>query len=513
MLLSLLQAVVFAGVFSFPTTTQGVYRTEKLPQHGIEIRVPRRYETIPAQPTEVNVVRKWFGRPSKEARGRYDTRPHMYLIVIPKVSDPDPEKTNADRTQGVVNSFPRFFGREFPVKSAERRKGWDLKDKRMESPRKGFECFEYDARFRSGALDLLGRAYCLEDEERIVALFGYCPQEDFKKQSKMWKHIASKLELSQPKSSVDPKWERYYERRKKFKDPTFRAELRSNLARGWKADDTENFIFLYSTTDEKLIRILKRELEAIRKAYLDRFPPYEPIRAVSAVRICKDRDEYIAYGGSSRSAGYWNAVAKELVFYDQGKGGDGRANSRIVLYHEAFHQYIYYCAGEVAPHSWYNEGHGDYFSGTRFNRAGEISKIGYNTWRVGYIKRLVERNDYVPLNEILFMEKAKFYKDSGRCYAQAWSIIYFLRESKVVRKHPRWKRILPQYFQTLRDTFEEELEERAVADPNAPGPKDAEALAEIKKKARDTAMEKAFDEVDIYALEDEWAEYVRQMDP
>ena len=48
-----------------------------------------------------------------------------------------------------------------------------------------------------------------------------------------------------------------------------------------------------------------------------------------------------------------------------GHGGRRTSNrdSLLVLYHEAFHQYIYYAVGEVAPHDWFNEGHGDYFSG------------------------------------------------------------------------------------------------------------------------------------------------------
>ena len=51
-----------------------------------------------------------------------------------------------------------------------------------------------------------------------------------------------------------------------------------------------------------------------------------------------------------------------------------------VLYHEAFHQYIYYSVGKVAPHSWFNEGHGDYYAGARY--ADKKFTIRPFAWRV-----------------------------------------------------------------------------------------------------------------------------------
>ena len=71
--------------------------------------------------------------------------------------------------------------------------------------------------------------------------------------------------------------------------------------------------------------------------------------------------------GNPRSAGYWNSRTEELVLFDaeeheRGKRPDD-SGTFIVLYHEAFHQYIHYSTGELPPHSWFNEGYGDYFSG------------------------------------------------------------------------------------------------------------------------------------------------------
>ena len=498
---------------------QGAYRSEEVTKHGIELSVPRRYETVPPQPNEKFIVRSYFGEPPKNKKGvRSGPRPRMLLVVIPKSEDKKEGRTSSDgaaKFEGeVINSFPRFFGQAFVVETEDSR-GWTLGDRRIQKPRKGMQRSEYASRLKHRGQDLQGVAYCLEDDERIIAVYGYCSPEIFKKQNKVWKRVADKLELVERRVEADPKWLRFYERRKKFKDPEFRIKLRGELAPGWKADDTENFIFLYSTKDEKLIRILKRELEAIRDSYLETFPPAEEIKAVSAVRVCKDQEEYHQYGGPIRSAGYWNARAKELVFYDQGKG-EGREDSRIVLYHEAFHQYIYYSAGEVAPHSWFNEGYGDYFSGTRFSRTGDIAKVGLNPWRIETIKRYVDTDNYVPFEDILSFEQSRFYADARRCYAQAWSMIYFLRESKKVRANGRWRRILSTYFEALKETFEAEqakLEEGREGDPEELT-EEEQALspqARITKKAREVALQRAFEGVDLVGLEIAWLDFMKKI--
>ena len=508
----LLFATLAAAFVLAPAPTQGGYRTEKLRQYGLEFPVPRRYEAIPTQPTEKLVVRKWFGEPAKKTKYRFDKRPEALLVILPVAEEEvEAQRTSADGGEGTPSSIQDFFLQRYSAKKAS----WRLGARDALDSKGTYVRFEYPLEPKGLYSGRSGRAFTWKGPDRTVCLIASCVAEDFNKQLKIWRRMAGKMELSAPGVAGTSTSERYYAKHKNFKDPKFRIELRDTLPRGWKADDTENFIFLYSTKDEKLLRILKRELEAIRKAYLERFPALEEIRAVSAVRVCRDKAEYRDYGGIPGSAGYWNYVAKELVFYDQGKG-DGRADSRIVLYHEAFHQYIYYCAGEVSPHSWFNEGHGDYFSGARFSRTGAISKIGTNPWRLPYVKRLIDSGQHRTFDDILYLDKPRFYADGARCYAQAWSIVYFLREAKKVRAHKRWRTILPTYFETLRSTFQAELdalEERARDDPEVAGPDDPEALAEVKQKAREAAIERALAGVDLFELEQAWLDFMNDLKP
>src|SRR4030095_1230319 len=91
------------------------------------------------------------------------------------------------------------------------------------------------------------------------------------------------------------------------------------------------------------------------------------------------------YGGPPGTAGYWNDEAEELVFFDMDDRKDmADDNTLAVLYHEAFHQYIYYSVGNVAPHSWFNEGHGDYYAGAKYGTT--RFTIEPFRWRVPVLK-------------------------------------------------------------------------------------------------------------------------------
>jgi hypothetical protein len=226
------------------------------------------------------------------------------------------------------------------------------------------------------------------------------------------------------------------------------------------------------------------------------------------VRVCKDRKEYIDYGGNPGSAGYWNFVLGELVLFDNvaGRQGSrfGNRDSYIVLYHEAFHQYIHYSAGEIAPHIWFNEGYADYFSGTIvYARSDKIKEIDTHPWRTGTIRKAVAEGKHVPFEKFLEAEKAEYYRQGALYYAQGWSLIYFLNESRAAADRPEWQRITPVYFETLKAAYQEELE-KLGPDPNLP------ARTEAQKKARDRALAAAFEEVDVAELEAEWRQYVER---
>jgi predicted RNA polymerase sigma factor len=75
------------------------------------------------------------------------------------------------------------------------------------------------------------------------------------------------------------------------------CRARGDLARGWAAVDTANYLIVHHGASAELLRRLVRDLEAMRALYERAFPPAAPIDRLAVVRVCRNRDEYHLYGG------------------------------------------------------------------------------------------------------------------------------------------------------------------------------------------------------------------------
>ena len=215
----------------------------------------------------------------------------------------------------------------------------------------------------------------------------------------------------------------------------------------WAAIDTQNYLIVYNkAVKKKLIKKVAKHIEALRaQVYEKLFPPSREIKAVSVVRVCKDMAEYHKYGGPGGSAGYWSRRDEELVI-----PGSLAKDSLRVLYHEAFHQYIHYAVGDVAPHSWFNEGHGDYFAG--HNYSSRKFKPAPFAWRKGIIASALGSKTYVPLKDFLRYTQGQYYANASLCYAQGWSFVYFLRETerRKIKKYKKYWGLLDKYFAAIK---------------------------------------------------------------
>jgi hypothetical protein len=514
---------------------QGGYSTEKHVEYGITFPRARSYQRIPTKPNESLVILKYAER-LREERERRGYRPDMLVLRIDYVPDAvpltpgsgprgeeEPEEPEADGSSGAgddeaggdeepaepppppINSFQRYI--------EQRGRGWTVGAAVEGKERGDWKATEYElVRPPKARGNLVGWAYVWEsDRERTIAVLGYCPEDRLAEQTKIWRHTASRMKFAPPAPNPKRrKWERFYARRE-YVGPAYRIETRLSLPEKWKAEDTANYLVVYNTKDQPLVRKIVRDIELIRSEYERLFPPAGPIEAVSTVRICADRDEYHEYGGPRGSAGYWNYRDEELVLYDATKREKGEKTDKtdtfIVLYHEAFHQFIHYSAGELAPHSWYNEGTGDFFSGAVVKN-GRVRRIGPNRWRVNTIKRAVAEGKHVPWEKIIRFEQKDYYANPGLCYAQGWAMIYFLNTSEVVAEHPLWSRILAVYFEELKRAWageQERLGEGGLADDKA--------REQAQLAARVTAVDAAFDGVDIAELQGVWESFVRDLEP
>jgi len=476
--------------------------TDNHPELGLPgFARPRTYEAIPTEPNEPWIKLQYSEKLKKDEEG---FRSKLYVVIVPRgeeAADPNARSTGSKDKDGPIVNFRSYF--------AQRYDGWKLGEgkpgKKVKNVVTQEFAFEGEAKRWS---HYGGFAYTLEGDTRTVIVIGVTHEDKLKGQSKLWRKCAHKIKLGEPTESAwgDVKLERFY-RSKKFSHPEYRIGVRKAMVDPWQVEDTENFIIVYNTKDEPLLRKVARDLELLRREYMKLFPPQADFDAVSTVRICKNRDEYIEYGGAPRSAGYWNSRAEELVLYDAQKAEKGKrpddADTFIVLYHEAFHQYIHYSTGELPPHSWFNEGYGDFFSGAQIKN-GKVRKIGINPWRAGYIQYVVNQGEQAKWSDITKWSQAQYYANGGPNYAQGWSMVFFLNTSKVVKKNKDWSKILPTYFNTLKTTYADELE--AAGNPTE-GPKRDRA----GQRAREEALDKAFIDVDFDELQKEWEEFVREM--
>ena len=314
----------------------------------------------------------------------------------------------------------------------------------------------------------------------------------------------------------------------------------------------KHYVVVYNSKGGKniaLANLIAGRIETIRaQLYEPQFPPAKPVESVSVVRVCGDAEEYRLYGGPRGSAGYWNYDAEELVFYDASPDRAVDDDTLGVLYHEAFHQYIHYAVGRISPHSWFDEGHGDFYAGAKF--ADGKFTIHPFSWRVRTVKDAVAfgvrsgnpaeeatfdrdgtpRRGYTPLAKLVRLTKRDYYSYPSVSYAQGWSLVYFLRH--VVPQSPScpapWREILSTYFRVLQEENVKLAGPKGATTPSEKGdsepatpPEDGGAGSGVPANTRnlgttqaalDKATAAAFEGVDFDALETAWKAFVSTLE-
>lgn len=461
-----------------PAPAARVGQLVRRPDLGLEITPPAGYEPIPTQPDERWIALSFVAESPPESA----IRPSLHVVLIPR------------QGEGVtdVETYVRAY---LPGAVAEQQPG-------------GRRRFGHDSRRFELAFpghDLRGFVHAWESPERTVAVIATCSLASYPEHVSRWRRSAEQMKLTEPVAPTADRarLEREYARRR-LSHPEYRIDVRMALVDGWQAVDTENYILVHSGVDEDLVERIAADVEILRGEFQRHFPPPAGFDAVATIRVCRDRDEYLAYGGVRTAVGYWNPATLELVFYDRVEGpreGVLAADDVLrVLYHEAFHQYIYHSAGALPPHSWFDEGIGDYFSGARVTD-GRVERIDPNEWRLRTARDLVRRGQFTPWRELLEWDQKRFYANPTASYAQAWSMIYFLKHARAVADRPAWRAILPTYFDTLRREFPREL-------ASFGGKRSRTAIDGAIEQARERALEAAFGDVDLDELERAWVAYV-----
>ncbi|MFT7516584.1 MAG: hypothetical protein ACI84O_000367 [Myxococcota bacterium] len=235
---------------------------------------------------------------------------------------------------------------------------------------------------------------------------------------------------------------------------------------GWRLIETKSKNYLIKTNcdDRKSISQAIKRLEASRRVYEEDFPPKQKITNVSVVRICNTREEFGMFSGMGDGvAGYFSPGSEELVLFF-GENSTGLDLTLSVMSHEGFHQYGYFLFNRANPHQWFGEGHGDYYGAFKMTgsklKPGEDMKGGLA--RLPEIARMIENGDIKPMAEHVRYSHSEWQNQgpSGvSCYAQSFTLVYFLREgahgrisSKYFKKE--YKDIIPNYLASVIDGYE-----------------------------------------------------------
>ena len=495
---------------------------------GFKVRVPNGWEFIPASPDEGNAIGTYEPKVPKyiSVGGEEVLFVHCWLLVFDRR-----ESTQARlKKKKVSPDLASWIERE------SRSIGTDYSEQQAKETKVGkIECVEY--MFEGNGTVKVGSG---RGDERVYVyamLYKLAPDLEFalafnapadKRKWKKWRSPLQKMAKSFKRLEVEERMTGEATgpgagslRAQK------RARLEAELARtpGWELYESPNYFIVSNNKDEDFLEELMDRLEAIRVVYEADYPidkaleahkakakresekengkdskkgsakdeqrttatradPMEASRT-SVVRVCSNDDEYRSYGGPPNSAGYWAAMHEELVIYDD-KAVGGRGDTWITLNHEAFHQYIFYFYGNISPHSWYNEGTGDYYSGYQLDGRNKF-QLSENSWRVRIAEQNIRAGRICPLKEFVRWTQAQYYGqndyklDGGDNYAQGWSYIYFLRTGKKNKAKgwdDSWDTILDTYLDTLAATGD-----------------------------LDKAVDQAYAGVDWTALEQAWKDY------
>lgn len=300
-------------------------------------------------------------------------------------------------------------------------------------------------------------------ERKYLLFFDIDQNSDLKKSMKNTQLIAGTLAAFSPKKTAvnDKKLVTKKSTNIKTRSPEYIASRDKvidsirNLG-GWWYLETENYIFTANLQDRKLIDDFQVQVEKCRDVYEKYFELKGPLTKISVIKSFNTRDQYINYLDNEMASvtiGMWMPSKEELVISPTyGKRKENREEMINTLFHEGFHQYIFYACNMMSTSPWFNEGHAAFFEGLEFkSRSMELS---VPTRRVDEFNRFCGGSiSKGMLNTLLQMDYAQFYdKNSAlRNYSGSWALIYFLNKGAPVMGKPEYAQIPFRYYEAIHE--------------------------------------------------------------
>lgn len=480
---------------------------------GFELRLPKGWDFVPPEPGEPNLMGRADAGPAQQilapgSERSYGWHYQVWIVKLdrrpgPRVgADGRPARTPAPDLDTWLKQSPPSGGprgwREDPAARSEGALGELQVTEREFTQTIG----EQDTEVR-----LYAQVAALGPEVDLAVVYNGPGGKKWSKHRAAARALARTLErvpLEEPPAGADTPGTDTVDAR-----AAARARLERELARsaGWRLHETESYLVVTGSDDEAFVAEALERLEAIR-AVFERHLPVEPqalesdadgggavpagapgagaaapTAAPGVVRICATREQYRAYGGPAGTGGYWSDEAGELVLYDD-REVLGRDATWAALNHEAYHQYLHGRFGPLDPHTWYEEGHGDWFGGFDYEHGRFVETP--NAERLRDARALLRSGREVPLRELVRWPKSRYYGQGpngtgpAEHYAEGWSLVHFLRtgSGRAPGWDAAWDGILDTYLEVL-----------------------------VTERDARRAVEAAFAEVDWEAFERAWRAY------
>ncbi|MEZ6021023.1 MAG: hypothetical protein R3F17_13235 [Planctomycetota bacterium] len=300
-----------------------------------------------------------------------------------------------------------------------------------------------------------GLMFSFVGAERSYFLVGEAPGMAYDDETRSWRAWAEEVVLREP--TEDSRERNALARRyggSRFSDIERRIAARMSLVEGWNAYDGENYIYLVHSLGSQAWKDYDGQLMGVRRYLTEqllRHPREEP-SAVGVVRICRDRQEYLDFGGVPEAAGYFTPRDDELVLFDPGTSDSLLA----VMRHEAFHQYMYSALGGIGPHMWFDEGFGELMASAEIGSKRVVGFAPMTAHQATLAELSAEGGPgLVPMDRFLRLDRQTFYANPRAHYAQAWIWIEFLMHSDYGRQSSRGRDFCRTYVKLLREGWEQ----------------------------------------------------------
>jgi hypothetical protein len=436
---------------------------------GVSLDTPADYDAMPIPRTE-KILKLLYVRRDEEARG--STNLGLYRLPC------EPQ---------AASTLEGFLGSTLKVKASDVAKGAKSlgKFKRQLIP------------YQRG--ERLGMVYSYTGTEHVFFLVGETPGETFDREVRNWDRLAGELRFHTPAKDDRRRSElaRKYGRTR-LSDKERRIFANLSMVEGWSAFDSEQYIYLVHGEDTQAWKEFDGHLTGVRRFLTEHLLTHRNLapQDVGVVRLCRDRQEYLDYGGMDWTAGYFSAAQDQLVIYDD---GDKQA-MLSVLRHESFHQYINAALGGISPHIWFDEGYAELMFSAKLDQQ---RVVGFEplTHHLSTLSSMLgeQGKGLEPLDVFLHLSQKQFYSAPREYYAQAWIWLEFLVNSEYGQRSSRGEDFLKRYVRYVRDDWQ------ALVDAVPAGaPLHSSALTEV----REAALTKALKRFDLKDAEPAFLRYV-----